>query len=530
MSQLRIRYHVVLAALGSLVLLQVLQAQPKQSASSTSTQSSQASPAKGTSQQTGLDRVKAAFAALSTVPADGFRASNDAIIEAANAIASYANGPGSGIVKTAAGDGVNTATGGGLAGMDASGRMVSSGQAEQVIKLAAEAGTDTFTGGSQAALAESISKLSPDVLKSLSEGNLEALKVVAEDLRKSAADRVGNLADVVQGIAETASGYQNGDKAQVIRGLLGIGSAGVEGASAVGVVQAVAEAGLRAALHAQGLSQEEIDARVDAVKDLATEDALKTLNAGSSSFPLASSTDPIGTINAAVKQALNSVLGGDTDAANAIDEFLASGQAAQVMELAAQKALNTATGDGLAGADSTRDFVASGKTDPQGENLTNPSSNGVTIETEVVPNASNGGIDANVPILIESTLLADSPSGDVSLRVAWQDKGAGSPRRSLLDKLFDGLQIASKVAQSIEQARQQSQIPPRAPAAGSSKVSNSSSNPGICGPGYKINPGAIAAMQAPYDFSSHQIPPWRDPKYGPLDSTGRVAWCIPAKN
>src|SRR5260370_9908996 len=92
-------------AVIALSLCQTLcaQLQPQQNATG-----DKGSPA--ISQQMALDRVRAAFANLATAPAFGFMAANDAIIEAAKAIAAYANGPASGIVHAAAGDGVNTGT------------------------------------------------------------------------------------------------------------------------------------------------------------------------------------------------------------------------------------------------------------------------------------------------------------------------------------------------------------------------------------------------------------------------------------
>lgn len=62
---------------------------------------------------------------------------------------------------------------------------------------------------------------------------------------------------------------------------------------------------------------------------------------------------------------------------------------------------------------------------------------------------------------------------------------------------------------------------------GQQSTPTSAAPPTACGPGYQTNPGALMAAQAPWNPLSKQPPPWRDPKYGPLDSSGRVAWCVP---
>jgi hypothetical protein len=188
----------------------------------------------------------------------------------------------------------------------------------------------------------------------------------------------------------------------------------------------------------------------------------------------------------------------------------------------------------------TSDSTASGLPGQLGQPV--PSDNGIAIQIEFVSNANLTEMESNAPISIQSSLLPDaqpvisdsswstSSNSNAGARQPSQPSAAvGSPKRGFWDKLNSVVQGFSDFAQSDEgrQLFQSLQSLSSAPTAGASNGSGSA-NQGACGPGYKVNPGAIAAAKAPWDPFSKQLPPWRDPKYGPLDSSGRVAWCIPA--
>lgn len=300
MFQQRNLYRAVIVLLCSFVL----QAQPQQSTTSASSTSRPQIP----------QAIKDAFASLAAAPANGFSAMNDAITEAARALVTYVGKPA---------DAASQALGNAFAPLTDA-------------QVAAEATL-------QNAVATSISRMPPDILSSLGTGELAGLKWIAEDLAKTQGlenlELAARIADKLQGGLDTADGVQNADLLQTA-----IGIAGIYTPAPLELAQALAEAGLKAS----GVPDEQIGA----VKALAASTALESL-AGSSSLQFVSNADAIDAINSAVKEAVNGITGASLEAADAMDQLVASGRAEQMMGSAANAAVNTATAGAVTVADNS---------------------------------------------------------------------------------------------------------------------------------------------------------------------------------